>query len=103
MLPPLVKFVIKWNAIGIGLGWLVLAALLVLDVGGIGSMVRHQRDGFIAVFILALSFAVTSGQLAVTAAVLLRKDFGGTGSGNTRLERWRAGGSAELDEDRPRP
>ena len=103
-MPLLVKFVINWNAIGIGVGWLVLAGLLIFDVSGIGSMVWHQSDGLIALYILMLSFAVTSGPVAVTAAVLWKADFGDTG--NTRLERWKAGYSAELpevEEDRPKP
>lgn len=104
-MPKLVRFVLKWNAAGICLGWLVLAALLYADVSGIGSMVWRQPGGLVALAVLMLSFAVTSGPLGVTVAVLMQADFGHDGGRevNRRLERWKAGHSAELDDDRPLP
>ena len=104
-MPRLVKFVLKWNAVGIALGWLVLGVLLYSDVSGIGSMVWRQPGGFVALAVLMLSFAVTSGPLGVTVAVLMHADFGKAGGGevNSRLARWKAGHSAELEDDRPLP
>jgi hypothetical protein len=102
-MPKLVKFVLKWSAIGIAIGWVVLAALLVTNIGGLTGMVWRQSGGFLALAVLMLSFAVTFGQVTVMAAVLSLTSKEGDGGANARLERWKAGHSAELDEDRPLP
>ena len=102
-MPRLVKFVLKWNAVGIALGWAVLALLLATGIGNLGSMVFRQSGGLIGLLILMLSFGVTFGQVTVMAAVLSLADSKGGGDSNSRLERWKAGHSAELDEDRPLP
>jgi hypothetical protein len=102
-MPRLVKFVLKWNAIGILLGWLVLAAMLLADVSGIGSMISNSPHGMIAGLVLALSFAVTSGPVAVTVAVLLSREFGDAEPANDRQSRWKSGQSAELERDAPLP
>ena len=100
-MPLLVKFVLKWTAIGVLGGWAVTVAFLVLDVSGIGSLLWRSSSAPLASLVLALSVASTAGPIAVGAAVMLRKDFGGTGLGNSRLERWKAGRSAKLEVDRP--
>lgn len=103
VMPPLIRFVLKWTLIGVLAGWAFLALFLWLDIGGVGSLVWHSPSSMVALYVLAVSFAVTSGPVVLAAAVLLRKDFGGAGgSGNTRLERWKSGRSAEIDPDRPR-
>ena len=102
-MPRLVKFVLKWNVIGIAIGWVVLALLLATGIGGLGGMVFRQSGGLIGLLILMLSFGVTFGQVTVMAAVLSLADSKGGGDSNSRLERWKAGHSAELDEDRPLP
>lgn len=102
-MPPLAKFVLKWTLIGVLGGWAVTAAFLVLDIGGIGSLLWRFSSAPLALLVLTLSVASRAGPIAVAAAVMLRKDFGGTGSGNSRLEQWKAGRSAELEVDRPLP
>ncbi len=102
-MPRLVKFVLKWNAVGILTGWLVLSAILLADISGIGSMIMGSPQGAVALLVLALSFAVTSGPVAVTVAVLLSRDFGDEEPGNGRLERWKSGHSAEIERDAPLP
>jgi hypothetical protein len=102
-MPRLVKFVLKWNAIGILLGWILLAAMLLADVSGIGNMISNSPQGMIAILVLALSFAVTSGPVAVTVAVLLSREFGDGEPVNDRLARWKSGRSAELGRDAPLP
>ena len=102
-MPKLVKFVIKWNTVGIAIGWLILGGLLAADVNGLGTMIWRQPSGLIALMVLMLSFAVTSGPLGVTVAVLMHADFGRGPPVNSRLERWKAGHSAEIEEDRPLP
>jgi hypothetical protein len=103
-MPPLIRFLLKWTAIGALAGWLMMAALILFDVGGIGGLLARSSNLALALFIMAMSFAVTFSQVTVLAAVLLRSDFGGTGgTGNARLDRWKAGHSAELDRDQPLP
>lgn len=99
-MPPLIRFVIKWTGIGIGMGWAFLAALLLLDVGGIGGLLWRSSSPGTVIFIMALSFGITAAQITLMAAVLLRSDFGGDGpAGMSRLERWKAGHSAEVDHE----
>lgn len=102
-MPKLVAFVAKWTLLGVLTGWLIMALLLLMDVGGIGHMMRSSDSGLIALIVMALSFAVTSGPVAVTAAVLLSRDFGSGESTTSRLDRWKAGHSAELERDAPLP
>lgn len=106
-LPKLIVFLIKWTAIGVAGGLLALALFLALDIGGFGTLLAHSQSKLLVLYILGNSFAVAGATLTVATAVWHRSDFGGDGgSGNARLDRWRAGFSAELreeDEDRPRP
>lgn len=95
---PLIRFVIKWTLIGLGLGWAFAAALLVLDIGGIGGFLSRSANPGTVIFIMALSFGISAAQITLLAAVVLRSDFGGHGpAGMSRLERWKAGHSAEID------
>ena len=97
-MPPLIRFVVKWIVVGVGAGWAFAAALLLADVGGMGSLVWRSSSPGAVLFILGLSFGITSAQITLLAAVLLRSDFGGKGpAGLSRLERWKAGYSAEID------
>jgi hypothetical protein len=106
-MPPLIVFLAKWTGIGIAAGLVALALFLALDVGGVASVLWRSQSPWTAIYVLAVSFACTGGSVSMAAAVLLRSDFGGTGGGgNSRLDRWRAGHSAELpedDDDRPLP
>jgi hypothetical protein len=101
MFPPLIRFVVKWTAIGVAAGLLTLAALLHADAGGLGQLIQRSQSPWIALYILGLSFGGLGGPVVLAIAVLLRRDFGGEGARNSRLERWKAGGSAEIEEDRP--
>lgn len=97
-MPPLIRFVMKWILVGVGAGWALVAALLIADVGGMGGLVWRSSSPGTVLFILALSFGITSAQITLLAAVLLRSDFGGRGpAGLSRLERWKAGFSGEVD------
>lgn len=99
-MPLLIRFLLKWSIIGMSAGWLFVALLLVADTGGLRSLLDRADSPLLALFIMAFSFGISFAQVTVLAAVLLRSDFGGRGhSGNDRLERWRAGESAELDSD----
>ena len=96
-MPPLIRFLLKWSFIGMAAGWLFVGLLIYADLGGVRSLLGKAESPLLWVVILAVSFGISFAQVTVLAAVLLRDDFGGRGhSGNDRLERWRAGGSAEL-------
>lgn len=97
-MPPLIRFLLKWSLIGMAAGWVFVGMLLAADLGGIRSLLGKAESPLLWVFILGFSFGISFAQVTVLAAVLLRDDFGGRGhSGNDRLERWKAGGSARLD------
>lgn len=99
-MPPLIRFLLKWSLIGMAAGWLFTGLLLIADLGGITSLLGKAESPTLWVFVLGFSFGISFAQVTVLAAVLLRDDFGGRGhSGNDRLERWRAGGSAQLNAD----
>lgn len=101
-MPPLVRFVLKWSLIGMAAGWVFVGLLLLADTAGLRGLLMRAEHPLIALLILGMSFSVSFGQVTVLAAVLLRSDFGGTGhSGNDRLERWKAGQSAEVERDAP--
>jgi hypothetical protein len=102
IMPPLIRFLVKWSLIGFAAGGAFAVALLLADVSGIGGMWIRSEQPLLWLLIFALSFGVSFAQVTVLAAVLLRSDFGGRGDGgNDRLARWKAGGSAELERDEP--
>ncbi len=99
---PLIRFLLKWSLIGMTAGWAFAGLLLVTDAGGIGSLWLRSDQRLLSLLVFALSFGVSFAQVTVLAAVLLRNDFGGRGEGgNSRLQRWKAGASAELERDEP--
>ena len=99
-MPPLIRFLLKWSLIGMAAGWLFVALLLYADLGGVRSLLGRAESPLLWIFVLGFSFGISFAQVTVLAAVLLRDDFGRTGhSGNDRLERWKAGGSAQIDAD----
>jgi hypothetical protein len=102
MMPPLIRFLLKWSLIGMAAGWAFAVLLLLSNLGGIGGMWLRSDQPVLWLVVLALSFGVSFAQVTVLAAVLLRSDFGGKGEANDRLARWKAGGSAELERDEPR-
>jgi hypothetical protein len=101
MMPPLIRFLLKWSLIGMAAGGAFAVLLLVADVSGIGGMWLRSEQPVLWLLVLALSFGVSFAQVTLLAAVLLRSDFGGRGEANDRLARWKAGGSAELERDEP--
>ena len=74
-LPRLVRFVLRNIAIGVSVGWLLLAAILYLDLGGLWSLISHSSYWFAALFLLVGGFAVTFGPAAVASAVLMGCEF----------------------------
>ncbi|WP_051929268.1 hypothetical protein [Thermopetrobacter sp. TC1] len=74
-LPRLVRFILRNIAIGVTIGWSLLAGILYADVGGLYSMISHSSYGFAAMFLLIGGFAVTFGPAAVASAVLMGYEF----------------------------
>jgi len=74
-LPRLVRFILRNIAIGIAIGWSLLAGLLYVDMGGLYSMISHSSYGTTALFLLMGGFAVTFGPAAVASAVLMGYEF----------------------------
>ncbi|MCS6854801.1 MAG: hypothetical protein NZ523_08635 [Elioraea sp.] len=69
-MPPLVRFILGHVVVGTAAGWLLLAALLALDVAGLRSLIFTSPDGVLAVGMLALFFAITFGSAASGAAII---------------------------------
>ncbi len=101
-MPQLVRLFLKHGVIGAAFGWAVLALCLVFDVWGLGGFVARSTSPYVALYALALSFGPLFGAIAISLAVIRLTRFDEPPS-NSRLERWRKGGSAELRQDRPLP
>ena len=102
VMPPLIRFLLKWSLIGMAAGWLFVALLLLADTGGLWSLLGRADSPVLAVFIMGFSFSISFAQVTVLAAVLLGSALGGHGpSGSDRLERWKAGRSAARGRGEP--
>ncbi len=67
---PLLGFMASHLAVGIGVGWSALAALLWLDVAGLRRLIAADRSGWVAVAMLMIFFAITFGSAAMGGAVI---------------------------------
>ncbi len=99
---PLIRLFITRAVLGAAIGIAVLAVMIVFDMFGIGGFIARSRDSLLAVFILGLSFASMFAAVAISAAVLALARYEEPPP-NSRLERWRKGGSGELPTDKPLP
>lgn len=68
--PAHVRFLLGHAAIGILVGWLFVAAVIGLDIGGLRGLVLRGSDGAIALALLAFGASVTFGSAAMGAAVM---------------------------------
>lgn len=69
-LPAHVRFLLGHAAIGIGIAFLFVAALLALDVAGLRGLILRGGDGLLALALLLFGSAVTFGCAAMGAAVM---------------------------------
>ncbi len=69
-MPKLFRFLLINTLVGVGASWLLLAALLMADVWGLGGLVARSQDGVLAIAMLAAGFAITFGSASVATAVL---------------------------------
>ncbi len=69
--PPLIRFLLQNALLGIAVGWMLLAALILGDAFGLGALLRASSSPLVALALLALGFAVTFGGAAMATAVFL--------------------------------
>lgn len=79
VMPKLIRFVVLNSAVGVLIGWAVAAALLWLNVSGLGDMFMRSDSKPVIVALLGMSFGVTFGFAYLATAVMLmptsRDDF----------------------------
>ena len=78
-MPKLIRFVIINSAIGIVIGWVFAALLLILNIGGTGELFMRSDAKLIIGFLLALSSGITFGFAYLASAIMLmpkdKRDF----------------------------
>jgi hypothetical protein len=52
------RFLAGQAILGTILGWGILASLIVLDVGGLGTLLRESESGLLSLLLLAFQFGV---------------------------------------------
>lgn len=57
-------------ATGVALGFIVAAAIVVTDLNGLGTLLRHSDHAFVAATLLAAGFAALAAAGAVSTAVM---------------------------------
>jgi tetrahydromethanopterin S-methyltransferase subunit E len=70
-MPVLVRFLLLHCAVGCVAGWLFLAALVLLDVGGVATRLFSSAAPAVPLVMLVLMFAVTFGSAAMGTGVML--------------------------------
>lgn len=55
---------------GIAIGWTLLALLLILNPGNLRGIIFASSDTVLAIFLLAVGFAITFGNAAMGHAVM---------------------------------
>jgi hypothetical protein len=69
-LPRLVRHCLPALAAGTVAGVIAAGALVASDVGGLRGLILHDRQGWIALFLMVFGFVVTFGSLAIGGAVM---------------------------------
>lgn len=70
-MPKLIRFVIFNSIIGILIGWAIAAALLWMNVSGLGDMFVRSDSKPVILALLGMSFGVTFGFAYLSTAVML--------------------------------
>lgn len=66
----LLRFLLGHLAVGVTVGWTLLALLLALDVGGLWSLISAAPEAPVALVMLAVFFAITFGSLAMGSGLM---------------------------------
>ena len=70
-MPKLIRFVVLNSIIGILIGWAIAAALLWMNVSGLGDMFVRSDSKPVILALLGMSFGVTFGFAYLSTAVML--------------------------------
>ena len=70
-MPKLIRFVLVNSIIGVLIGWMIAAALLWMNVSGLGDMFMRSDAKPVIVALLGMSFGVTFGFAYLSTAVML--------------------------------
>ena len=70
-MPKLVRFVVVNASIGVLIGWAIAAALLWMNIGGLGDLYAHSDSKPVILALLGMSFGVTFGFAYLSTAVML--------------------------------
>jgi hypothetical protein len=66
----LLRFLARHCATGVAAGWALLLGLVWTDAGGLGSVLDRAEHGWLALLLLAASFALTGGAVAMAVAAM---------------------------------
>lgn len=70
-MPKLIRFVVFNSIVGILIGWAIAAALLWMNVSGLGDMFVRSDSKPVILALLGMSFGVTFGFAYLSTAVML--------------------------------
>ncbi|QBK30326.1 hypothetical protein [Roseitalea porphyridii] len=70
-MPKLIRFVVLNSIVGILIGWAIAAALLWMNVSGLGDMFVRSDSKPVILALLGISFGVTFGFAYLSTAVML--------------------------------
>ncbi|MEQ8401682.1 MAG: hypothetical protein RIB53_09605 [Roseitalea porphyridii] len=70
-MPKLIRFVVLNSIVGILIGWAIAAALLWMNVSGLGDMFVRSDSKPVILALLGMSFGVTFGFAYLSTAVML--------------------------------
>jgi len=70
-IPHLLIFLGRHCAIGVSVGFLLLFLLIFFNALGLGDLLQHSQDRWIALALLAGGFGITFGSLAMGTAIFL--------------------------------
>jgi len=68
-LPPF-RYIFGHLAVGVASGWLVLGGILLLDIGGVGTLLAASPARVLLFSMLLAVFAITWGSAAMGAAIM---------------------------------
>lgn len=73
-MPLLVRFLIRHALIGVGLGALFVGALVLLDIGRLGTLAGQSASGLIALVVLTCAVGITFGSVQMGFAIMLMSE-----------------------------
>lgn len=73
-MPLLVRFLIRHALIGVGLGALFVGALVLLDIGRLGTLAGQSASGLIALTALTCAVGITFGSVQMGFAIMLMSE-----------------------------